>query len=247
MSSRRLLASSTLALLVPASLLVPARPGPRSTPSRRRRRASPCSSGPAADQAGGSPPDRPARGSGRQSRRGEGSHSRHHSAGASRPQGPAPGAAWRNLGGGWPHPAGQAGPGPVRLGRLRERGALTYRVKAMASHGLRALKSNTVSTARWLDPTWTDEFSGSHLDTIWSHRGRDYVGSNRRSCSKGDPSAVSVGGGAVRLSVITDPAPRPGAGSADVTRPPEGSPTASTATSARRGPSPSGTASPRRG
>ena len=82
--------------------------------------------------------------------------------------------------------------------------ALTYRVKAMASHGLRALKSSPVSTARWLDPTWTDEFSGSHLDTVWNHRGRDYVGSNRRSCSKGDPSAVQVGGGAVRLSVIKD-------------------------------------------
>ncbi len=83
--------------------------------------------------------------------------------------------------------------------------ALTYRVKAMASHGLRALKSSPVSTARWLDPTWGDEFSGSHLDEVWSHRGRDYVGSNRRSCSKGDPSAVQVGGGAVRLSVIKDP------------------------------------------
>lgn len=82
---------------------------------------------------------------------------------------------------------------------------LTYRVKAFASGGLRALTSNPVSTARWLDPTWTDEFSGSHLDPVWSHRGRDYVGTARRSCSKGDPSAVSVGGGAARLSVVIDP------------------------------------------
>lgn len=82
---------------------------------------------------------------------------------------------------------------------------LTYRVRAMASRGLRGFTSDTVSTARWLEPTWTEEFSGSHLDPVWSHRGRDYVGSNRRSCSKGDPSAVSVGGGAVRLSVIKDP------------------------------------------
>ena len=81
----------------------------------------------------------------------------------------------------------------------------TYRVRAMASAGLRAFLSDAVSTARWLDPTWTDEFSGSHLDAAWSHRGREYVGSNRRSCSKGDPSAVQVDGGAVRLSVIRDP------------------------------------------
>ncbi len=81
----------------------------------------------------------------------------------------------------------------------------TYRVRAMASAGLRAFLSDPVSTARWLDPTWTDEFSGSHLDAAWSHRGREYVGSNRRSCSKGDPSAVQVDGGAVRLSVIRDP------------------------------------------
>ena len=82
---------------------------------------------------------------------------------------------------------------------------VTFRVKAMAVAGLRALTSDTVSTARWLDPTWTDEFSGTGLDSVWNHRGRDYVGTSRRSCSKGDPSAVRVGGGAVRLSVIKDP------------------------------------------
>jgi len=82
---------------------------------------------------------------------------------------------------------------------------LTYRVKARWSPGLRALTSDTVSTERWLDPSWTDEFSGSHLDPVWNHRGRDYVGPSRRSCSKGDPRAVTVGGGAVRLSVIKDP------------------------------------------
>jgi beta-glucanase (GH16 family) len=83
--------------------------------------------------------------------------------------------------------------------------ALTYRVKAMPSGGLRALKSSPVSTARWLEPTWTDEFSGDSLGHLWNHRGRDYVGTSRRSCSKGDPSAVTVGGGAVRLSVVKDP------------------------------------------
>jgi beta-glucanase (GH16 family) len=83
--------------------------------------------------------------------------------------------------------------------------ALTYRVKAMASGRTGPMKSNPVSTARWLRPTWTDEFAGSHLDPVWNHRGRDYAPTSRRSCAKGDPSAVSVGDGAVRLSVIEDP------------------------------------------
>ena len=82
---------------------------------------------------------------------------------------------------------------------------LTYRVRAMKVRDLPAMTSGTVSAARWLEPTWTDEFSGSHLREVWSHRGRDYVHGSRRSCSKGDPSAVSVDGGAVRLSVVKDP------------------------------------------
>jgi beta-glucanase (GH16 family) len=99
-----------------------------------------------------------------------------------------------------------------RLGRAQYAAAasadghpLTYRVRAMASGRLAPLTRGTVSTARGLDPTWTDEFSGDHLGPDWNHRGRDYVGPSRRSCSKGDPSAVTVGGGAVRLSVIKDP------------------------------------------
>ncbi|HYJ28404.1 MAG TPA: glycoside hydrolase family 16 protein [Nocardioides sp.] len=83
--------------------------------------------------------------------------------------------------------------------------ALTYRVKAMASSSTSPFTSAPVSTARWLDATWTDEFDGSHLDPVWSHRGREYAHGSRRSCAKGDPSAVRVGGGAVRLSVIVDP------------------------------------------
>jgi beta-glucanase (GH16 family) len=84
-------------------------------------------------------------------------------------------------------------------------GPLTFRVRAKAVRGLPALTSGTVSTARWQEPTWTEEFSGSQLRDVWSHRGRDYVHGSRRSCSKGDPSAVSVDGGAVRLSVVKDP------------------------------------------
>ena len=83
--------------------------------------------------------------------------------------------------------------------------ALRYRVKAMPSGSLSPVKSTPVSTARWLRATWTDEFDGSQLDPVWSHRGREYAHGSRRSCAKGDPSAVSVGGGVVRLSVVKDP------------------------------------------
>jgi beta-glucanase (GH16 family) len=83
--------------------------------------------------------------------------------------------------------------------------SLTYRVRAMASSSTNPFTSAPVSTARWLDATWTDEFHGSHLAPVWNHRGQEYAHGSRRSCAKGDPSAVSVGGGAVRLSVVVDP------------------------------------------
>ena len=82
---------------------------------------------------------------------------------------------------------------------------LTYRVKAMATRGLRTVTSHPVSTARWLRATFTDEFNGSDLDPAWNHRGREHWSTSRRTCSKGDPSAVQVADGAVRLSVIKDP------------------------------------------
>ncbi|WP_224274097.1 glycoside hydrolase family 16 protein [Nocardioides lacusdianchii] len=85
------------------------------------------------------------------------------------------------------------------------KGALTYRVKALPFRGLRKVTSAPVSTARWQRASWTDEFSGDQLDPVWNHRGREYVKTARRSCSKGDPRAVTVGGGAARLSVIKDP------------------------------------------
>lgn len=83
--------------------------------------------------------------------------------------------------------------------------ALTYRVRAQATPGLRAVTSGTVSTERWLDASWTDEFSGADLGPAWTHRGLDHVPSSRRTCSRSHPSAVRVGGGAVRLSVLLDP------------------------------------------
>ena len=82
---------------------------------------------------------------------------------------------------------------------------LTYRVKAAASRDLPAVTSGTVSTARWLTPTWTDEFAGSTLSPTWNHRGQSYERESLRRCSKGDPRAVRVAGGAVRLSVLKDP------------------------------------------
>ncbi|MDR7255141.1 beta-glucanase (GH16 family) [Nocardioides sp. BE266] len=83
--------------------------------------------------------------------------------------------------------------------------AATYRVRAFAAGRLPALTSDPVSTARWLDATFTDEFSGTELRPVWNHRGRDYAHGSRRSCTKGDPRAVRVGGGALRLSVLEDP------------------------------------------
>ena len=82
---------------------------------------------------------------------------------------------------------------------------LTYRVKVSATRGLRAVTSGPVSTARWLDPTFDDGFDGTELRPVWNHRGREHWSTSRRTCSKGDPRATTVGGGAVRLSVILDP------------------------------------------
>ncbi len=84
--------------------------------------------------------------------------------------------------------------------------ALTYRVTSPAFKGASAVTSKPKSTERWLTATFTDEFSGSALASTWNHRGGAYEPASLRECSKGDPSAVSVTGGTVRLSVIKDPA-----------------------------------------
>jgi beta-glucanase (GH16 family) len=83
--------------------------------------------------------------------------------------------------------------------------ALNYRATTTAFKGSKAGTSKAVSTARWLTATWTDEFSGNALDPVWNFRGINYEPESLRACSKGDPRAVSVGGGTVRLSVIKDP------------------------------------------
>ncbi len=82
--------------------------------------------------------------------------------------------------------------------------ALTYRVTAQKFQGLKSFTSSSADTAQWLTPTFSDEFSGSKLDPAWSMRGQDYEPTSKRKCSKGDPKAVKVGGGALRLSVIKD-------------------------------------------
>ena len=83
--------------------------------------------------------------------------------------------------------------------------ALTYRVKAASFRGLPSVKSSTVSTERWLTPTWTDEFSGDSLAKAWNYRGKTYEPQSLRRCSRGSSKAVRVGGGALRLSVLRDP------------------------------------------
>jgi beta-glucanase (GH16 family) len=79
-----------------------------------------------------------------------------------------------------------------------------YRVRAAHFGGLDAITSGTVSTARWLAPTWTDEFSGSVLSSEWNHRAQIFEPESLRGCSRGDPKSVMVGDGVVRLSVIRD-------------------------------------------
>ncbi|GAA1442903.1 hypothetical protein GCM10009641_58510 [Mycobacterium cookii] len=82
--------------------------------------------------------------------------------------------------------------------------AVTYRVVAQKFKGLKKVASDGADTSQWLVPTFTDEFSGRTLNPVWSMRGQDYEPTSKRVCSKGDPKAVKVTGGALRLSVIKD-------------------------------------------
>ena len=81
---------------------------------------------------------------------------------------------------------------------------LAYRVVAQKYKGLKPVTSDSADTTQWLTPTFTDEFSGGTLNPVWSMRGQDYEPTSKRACSKGDPKAVKVTGGALRLSVIKD-------------------------------------------
>jgi beta-glucanase (GH16 family) len=111
------------------------------------------------------------------------------------------GSSWKKVG-----KAKQTKSGRAYFKALVSKGgqALTYRATAQSFKGLKSVKSSSVDTARWLTPTFTDEFSGSTLNPVWGMRGQEYEPLSKRLCSKGDPSAVAVTGGALRLSVIRD-------------------------------------------
>lgn len=61
------------------------------------------------------------------------------------------------------------------------------------------------STAAWLKPSLNENFDGKKLSKHWNHRGPGYNPTGLRECSKGDPRAVKVTGGRVRISVRKDP------------------------------------------
>lgn len=82
----------------------------------------------------------------------------------------------------------------------------TYRVVALKYDGLAAKSSKGAKTSKWGAPNFTDEFSGSSLNTsVWSDRLQGYAPASQRSCSKADSRARSIGGGTLQLKVIKDP------------------------------------------
>ena len=111
------------------------------------------------------------------------------------------GTTWKKVG-----TAKQDKAGRAHFSALVSKGGqpLTYRVTAQRYGGLKSVTSQSADTSRWLTPTFSDEFSGSTLGSAWSMRGQDYEPRSKRKCSKGDPKAVKVGSGALRLSVIKD-------------------------------------------
>ncbi len=111
------------------------------------------------------------------------------------------GSSWKKVG-----TAKQEKSGRANFSAVVSKGgaAVTYRVTAQKFKGLKKVSSTSADTAQWLTPTFTDEFSGSTLSQVWSMRGQKYEPQSKRKCSKGDPKAVKVGSGALRLSVIKD-------------------------------------------
>ena len=85
-------------------------------------------------------------------------------------------------------------------------GPATYRVSAAAYRDLPATSTEPVASSSWGAPAFVDTFDGAALAPAWEHRIQFYNPWGGRSCSKGDPSAVAVGGGTLRLSVLADPA-----------------------------------------
>jgi beta-glucanase (GH16 family) len=87
---------------------------------------------------------------------------------------------------------------------------ISYRAIAVKSSGLAPIASRAVATSQWGPATFTDQFDGTVLSSNWVHRMQFYQPESMRNCSKGDPSAVSVADGTLRLSVVRDPALPPG-------------------------------------
>lgn len=83
--------------------------------------------------------------------------------------------------------------------------AQVYRSFTVRTRTLQKTTTRGVSTSAWETPTFSDEFGGTALSADWTHRLQGYSAPSKRKCSKADPSAVSVGGGQVRLSVLSDP------------------------------------------
>jgi beta-glucanase (GH16 family) len=111
------------------------------------------------------------------------------------------GSSWKKVGTAKQERSGDAN---FRAAVSSNGAAVTYRVTAQKFKGLKKVSSSAADTTQWLAPTFTDEFSGSSLSPVWNMRGQDYEAQSKRKCSKGDPKAVKVGGGALRLSVIKD-------------------------------------------
>jgi hypothetical protein len=80
----------------------------------------------------------------------------------------------------------------------------TYRVVALRRPGLPSVASRA-ARAHWGAPDFVDEFGGDALGPAWEHRIQFYNPWGGRACSKGDPRAVSVGGGVLQLSSVPDP------------------------------------------
>ena len=78
-----------------------------------------------------------------------------------------------------------------------------YRVVALPWRSFPALRSDRVAT--WGAPDFVDEFDGLALGPAWEHRIQFYNPWGGRACSKGDPAAVAVGGGVLRLGSMVDP------------------------------------------
>ena len=113
------------------------------------------------------------------------------------------GRSWRQVA---QAPLDSRGLAEFRVATYASGSPVTYRATALAHEGLPAITSATAVSNRWGPADFVDEFGGTALSASWSHRGPDYNPAGLRRCSKGSPQAVQVSGGAVRLSVMRDPA-----------------------------------------